>query len=176
MPGTQPIWTDCAVAVTAIIAILLSAFSLYYARASLALAQEQDRRREPKLVPELLRGDYTTDPGTGSRTYHIQLSVRNPSDSDNALARVEFRLTYLVNSDAEMTVRFQPSEGDSGEHLAIPLRIAAHETVAGWCHFHVAAKTISGNTIEKYEVELSDTHGQMISVALFLLSERRDVR
>jgi hypothetical protein len=176
MTGPPPPWTDIAVAVTAIVAILLSVFSLYYSRASLELAKAQDRRRDPKLLAEFLAGDYVTDAETGVRAYNVQLSISNPSDSDNAIARAEFRLTYRVNDDTDVTVRLQPSEHAEGEKLATPLRIGAHETVAGWCRFLVAPDIFTGVRIERYMVELTDTHGQAISVTPLLLSERQNVR
>lgn len=173
MTGNAPNWTDIATAtaaITAIVAILLSIFSLYYARGSFALAKAQDRRREPKLSAEFVHGDYVAESATGSRLYRIHVSIGNPSDSDNAIRRAEFRLTYRLSGNAEMAARFPQAKGEG--QLQLPVRIAAHETVAGWCEFAVPREVIEGNRIEGYEVELSDTHDQITAVTPLLLSER----
>lgn len=172
MTGSVLNWTDiatAATAITAVVALILSAFSLYYARGSLALAKVQDRRREPKLSAEFVHGDYVTDHATGSRRYRIRISIGNSSDSDNSLSRAEFRLAYRLSGGAEMTARLQQASGEG--QLQLPIRITAHETVAGRCEFVVPCEIIEGNRIEGYEIEFGDTHGQVVSVIPLLLSE-----
>lgn len=167
-------WTEIATATTAIIAIFLSVFSLYYARESLKLARAQDRRREPKLSVNYIEGRYSTDPTTNARIYRLQISIGNPSDSDNAVARAEFRLTYRLADGTEMTARLQPGIGQGDGGLRLPMRIGAHETLAGWCEFPVTSAIVEGNRIEGYELELTDTHDQMVSVTPLLLSEHHN--
>ncbi len=168
-----PHWTDIATATAAIIAIFLSVFSLYYARASVALAKAQDLRRAPKLSAEFIRGDYITNPIDGSRRYQLEVSIGNLSDSDNAITRAELCLTYLMGGSAEMTLRVGQADGD--DRLRLPTRIAAHETVAGRLEFRVTGDVIKGNRIEAYRVELTDTHGEIVAFEPLLLSERARV-
>jgi len=168
-------WTDIVTATTAIVAIFLSIFSLYYARASLSLAKAQDIRRAPKLSAEFIRGDYITNPLDGSRRYQLEVSIGNLSDSDNAITRAELRLTYLLGGSAEMTLRVGQTENDSDDRLRLPKRIAAHETVAGRLEFSVTGDVIKGNRIEAYRVELTDTHGEIVAFEPLLLSERARV-
>lgn len=162
-------WPEIVTAIAAVIALVLSIFSIHYARASLSLAKEQDRRRLPKLTSGFLQGYYTAD-RTGNRVYRIEISVSNPSDSDNALARAELRLTYRLQDGTEMTARL--SQAGSDGQLRLPMRIAAHEAVAGWCHFQVPPAIVAGNMIDQYVVELTDTHDQITSVTPLILSER----
>lgn len=163
-------WPDIATAIAAVIALVLSIFSIYYARASLSLSKEQDRRRHPRLTSRFLQGYYTADTTGGARVYRIEISVNNQSDSDNALVQAELRLTYRLNDGTEMTARLRQMGGDG--QLRLPMRISAHEAVAGWCHFRVPSAIVTGNMIDQYVVELTDTHDQMASVTPLILSER----
>ena len=165
-------WTDIATATAAIVALAVSLWSLFYAHASLALAKTQERRKAPQLSATLLSGDYTVDDISGQRTYHIQLSVSNLSDADNAIIRAELRLEYRLQDGTELTARLQPMQGEG--QLPFPHRIAAHDAVAGWCRYRVVPAILSGNRIERYAVELTDTHGEVVVVIPQILSERRD--
>ncbi|MES1985898.1 MAG: hypothetical protein V4461_13185 [Pseudomonadota bacterium] len=170
-------WTDIATAVAAIAALLISLVSLHYSRKGMVLAEAQDRRRQPKLLPEYLSGHFSTDGATGARTYHMQLAIRNPTDSDNAVARIELNLTYRLPDGTLITARVPPSNsGAQGTSLSVPQRVGAHETIAGWCAFAVDAAVIANRHIEGYMVELNDSHGQLSSVTPLILSERKDVR
>lgn len=163
-------WPEVVTTIAAVIALVLSIFSIHYARASLSLSKEQDRRRLPKLTSGFLQGYYTADATSGARVYRIEISVNNPSDSDNAFVRAELRLTYRLNDGTEMTARLSQMVSDG--QLRLPMRIAAHEAVAGWCHFQVPSAIVTGNIIDQYVVELTDTHDQMASVSPLILSER----
>jgi hypothetical protein len=167
-------WTDSAAAITAIIAIVISIKSLVYARESLTLAKMQDERKAPKLQVAFVGGDYTVDEKTGARTYHVQLSICNLSDSDNAVTRAELRLKYRLHEGADMIVRLQ--QLNCGDELQLPIRISAHDAVVGWCRFLVAPEIVRETTVESYTVELTDTHNDEVSLALILMSERRGDR
>lgn len=163
-------WPDIVTAMAAVIALVLSVFSIHYTRASLSLSKEQDRRRLPRLTSTFLQGDYTADVTTGARVYRFEISVNNPTDSDNALVRAELRLTYRLKDGIEMTARLGQIGGDG--QLRLPMRIAAHEAVAGWCHFQVPSAIVTCNIIDQYVIELTDTHDQIASVTPLILSER----
>lgn len=177
MPPDAPAWTDIATVVAAVAALLISLVSLHYSRKSWVLAEVQDRRRQPKLLPEYLSGYFSTNADTGARTYHIQLAIRNPTDSDNSVARVELNLTYRLADETLITARVAATnDGAQDPRLPVPQRIEAHETVAGWYAFAVDAAVIARRHVEAYTVELSDSHGQLASVTPLILSERNDVR
>ena len=140
----------------------------------MVLAKTQDRRREPKLKAAFIGGDYTVDVPKGARTYHIRLSISNVSDSDNAVTRAELRLKYRLREGADITVRLQQLNSD--DQLQLPMRVAAHDAVAGWCRFLVMPEILRGNSIESYNIELTDAHDEMVSVAPLIMSERRSDR
>lgn len=177
MPPDAPTWTDIATAGAALVALLISLVSLHYSRKGLVLAEVQDRRRQPKLFPEYLSGYFSTDATTGARTYHVNLAIRNPTDSDNAVARIELNLTYRLPDNTLITARVAAAnDGAQRPILSVPQRVGAHETVAGWCAFVVDPAVIAGRQMEGYTVELNDSHGQLTSVTPLILSERNDVR
>lgn len=168
-----PTWTDSATAIAALAALLISLISLHYSRKGLVLAEAQDRRRQPKLLPEYLSGHFSTDTETGTRTYHFHLAICNPTDSDNSVARIELNLTYRLPDGTLMTARVAAANnGEQNPGLPVPQRVGAHETVAGWSEFTVDGALISERHIEGYTVELSDSHGQLTSVTPLILSER----
>lgn len=141
------------------------------------LAEAQDRRREPKLLPEYLSGHFVTDAVTGVRTYRFHLAIRNQTDSDNSVARIELNLAYRLPDGMLITARMAAvNSGVQNPSLSVPQRVGAHETVAGWLEFTVDGALISERHIEGYTVELNDSHGQLTSVTPLILSERKDVR
>jgi hypothetical protein len=126
---------DAALAITAIGALIVSAFSLWYSRSAVRLAEAQDRRKTPLLVPALTES-YFDAPTIGGRNYYFLLSVSNPTDSNNALAAIELHLNYLLDGGSVANVKLPALQGwfgnmDHRPGLAIPLRIPAHDTVAG---------------------------------------------
>jgi hypothetical protein len=165
-------WTDKIAAAAAILAIIISIFSLKYSRESLTLAKNQDRRKHPKLSAKFIGGNYCLDTSTGIRSYNIQISISNQSDSDNAVTRAELYVKYRLHGDTEMTVRLPQSDGTG--QLELPMRISAHDTASGWCRFSMAPEIFSRNRIERYMVELTDTHNGLVSVEPLLLSRQHD--
>lgn len=163
-------WPEIATAIAALSALIVSIFSIFYARESLLLSKAQDFRKNPKLTGKFLQGLYTKDEISGGRIYRFEFSVSNQSDSDNTLVSAELRLRYRLQDGTEMTARLRQMSGE--EQLRLPMRIVAHETVAGWCHFQVPSAIVAGNMIDQYLVELTDTHEQIDSVSPLILSER----
>lgn len=177
MPPDAPTWTDSATAIAALAALLISLVSLHYSRKGLVLAEAQDRRRQPKLLPEYRSGYFSTDAVTGARNYHFHVAICNPTDSDNSVARIELNLTYRLPDGTLITARVAAVDnGQQNPGLPVPQRVGAHETVAGWLEFAVDGDLITEHHIEGYTLELTDSHGQLTSVTPLILSERNDVR
>ena len=166
--GTEVTWADAVTAVTAVIALGLSIYSLRQSSRSLKLSELQDARHRPNLIGQIEEGDYTSDED-GSRTYWVSVSIGNRSDADNALARVELRIEYRV-TDVPIVARIPaaPGEGTS----ALPAKIDAYDTLRLKASFCVPAE-LAQQRIERHVVEFRDTHGHLISVEPLLLSERR---
>lgn len=78
-----------------------------------------------------------------------------------------------------MTVKLPPSGGnrdltkDNRRCLTPPVRVAAHDTVSGWCDFVVKSGILSGRPIDGYQIVLTDSHQAEKSVDALVISEKR---
>ena len=170
MNPVESFWTEQAIAIAA---LLLSVVSLHFSWKQHRLAHVQDLRRKPLLVAQYLEGHLKTDRDARSRSYRFKLSVSNPSDTDNALARIELAVHYCLANGNKMVARVAAAEAIHAD-LAVPQRIGAHETLAGWCGFESNAGLSPGHHIDAYIIEVTDSHGEIAVVAPILLSERGD--
>jgi hypothetical protein len=172
------IWAASASAVAAWLALGLSFLSLHSSRKAMRLAEQQEERRRPLLVPYLDDGYVRIGPNGGSRLYAFLLSVSNRSDSNNSVAEVERRLTYTTRADVQMTVKVRSNaqlggafgEG-AGPPLPKPARVDAHQTALGWCFFRVEEAVLEGSPIERYVVTLVDSHGNESTVKPIMVRE-----
>ena len=169
-------WTDIVVAVAAIAALFVSLVSLRLSSRALRLSEKQEERREPKLVPRLVDSHFE-DLASGDRIYSCLLSVGNPADSDNAVAQIEMHLRYFIDGFTLATVKL-PSAGDQRNtklsRLIAPTRIAAHDTVSGWCSFLVKSAILNGRAVEGYRIVITDSHQGEATVEPLVISEKRD--
>lgn len=167
-------WTDIVVAVMAVAAFIVSVGSFRVSSRALRLSEQQEQRKQPRLVPRLLDSHFERL-SDGGRAYSFSLSVGNPTDSDNAIAHIEMHLRYLIEDAASMTVKLpacHPPEDCCGR-LTIPSRVAAHDTVSGWCDFRLKPNFLSGRTIDGYRIVLTDSHQTETSVDALVVSEKR---
>jgi len=176
----EPAWTDKVTAIAAGVALLVSFVSLYFSWCAQRLANEQERRRRPQLIPALLNGYFHVDPGSKARIYAFYLSVSNPTDSDNAVASTDLHLTYLTSKNLAMTIKLSQDDTESirfvrgpAAHLTVPTHIAAHSTIAGWTYFRVDSAILAGARIEGHRVVLTDSHQSESSVEPINVQEYR---
>ena len=153
-----------AAAVAAIGSAVVAVVSVRTARRSLALAEQQDARRSPRIVSYLRDGYARRDPDR--RLYAVSLSLTNPSDADNSIAMLELEIRYRIRDGVLMTIRLphdatlrQAFGRPDIEALITPLSVSAHGTVAGWTFFSLPAVTIGDAEIDDYFVRLVDAHG-----------------
>ena len=113
--------------------------------------------------------------------YAFLVTVRNPSDSNNAISEADLAVTYLTKERVQLTVKlradetaqFDPVQGKASE-LRIPVSIPAHDTVSGWLYFRMPPAMAADITIESYSLILTDTHGKASEVVPILIQEYRD--
>jgi hypothetical protein len=170
-------WTDIVVAVMAVAAFIVAVGSFRVSSRALRLSEQQEQRKQPRLVPRLLDSHFESLT-EGGRVYSFSLSVGNPTDSDNAIAQIEMHLRYLIDGDVSMTVKLPPSVAicvSASDHprLITPSRIAAHDTASGWCDFVLKPSFLSGRTIDGYQIVLTDSHQAETSVDALVVSEKR---
>ena len=175
-----PSWLDLTMTV-AVAGLSLSLVNSYFAWRRGRLAAEQEKRRILRLDTSLIHSFYQNDEKTGDRSYAFQLTVRNPSDSNNAISEVDLAITYLTTERIQMTVKIRANEPNSSSFvhgqqnlLEIPNPVTAHNTISGWLRFRIPAAVISGNEIESYKLILRDTHGDTTGVVPILVQEYRD--
>ncbi len=58
-----------------------------------------------------------------------------------------------------------------GHHLAIPLRLDAHQTVEGWAFFRVEDMLLGGAIVEEYVIVLTDSHGMEAQLKPIMIRE-----
>src|SRR5690348_14770933 len=122
-------WTDIVVAAAAVVAVMVSLVSLGVSWRALRLSEKQEKRKDPRLVPQLLDSHFEALAG-GGRVYSFWLSVRTPADADNAIAQIEMHVSYLLAGATRVTVKLPTSavsETLNGKRprLAAPIRITA---------------------------------------------------
>lgn len=173
-------WFDLTKAI-AIAGLCIALISSYFTWQNRRLAVEQEKRRAPHLLPSLVHGFFKNDESDGGRVYAFLLTVRNPSDSNNAISEADLAITYLTQDRVQLTVKLRANESKAvnfvkgqGEALTVPVSIPAHNTVSGWLHFHMPAPMLVGMEIEAYRLILTDTHRETTDVAPILVQEYRD--
>ena len=97
------------------------------------------------------------------------MSVTNPTDINNSIARAELQIAYLLEKDVKTTCRLQhnPAVGESASRNAVqtatifslPMRIDAHQTVSGWFLFALDNQVIGKGSVDSHRLILEDTHG-----------------
>ena len=145
------------------------------------LAREQEKRRLPQLVPFLINGYFQNKTNDGGRDYAFLVTIRNPTDSNNAIAEVDLSITYLTTDRIQMTMKIKANEPlvtnfvkGQDERLPVPSSVSAHNTISGWILFHLPAPMLGGMDIESYRLIFTDTHREAASVVPILVQEYRD--
>jgi hypothetical protein len=156
----------------------VSVVSVRTARRTLALAQQQDARRSPRIVSYLRDG--FTRREQNRRLYAVSMSLTNPSDTDNSVAMLELEIRYRIRDGVLMTIRLAHETALAEafgrpdiEALKMQLLIPAHGTVAGWTFFALPAAAIGDAAIDDYSVRLVDAHG---IATMIELGPVRDIR
>jgi hypothetical protein len=175
-------WTEMLSVMIAFVALVVSALSLSNSYRALHIARTQEERKKPLLVVELLNSHVDFRSEEGVRTYAFELSLRNPSDSDNSVGGAELRITYATSTNARLTVQLPASftrgiafSGVSNfRFLSTPLRLDAHQTLRGWFVFRVPNEVLGEGRIEEYSVVLIDSHGIETAVQAIMVREYRD--
>lgn len=165
----------------AVAAFCISVVNLYFTWQGRRLASEQEKRRLPRLVPLLVNGYFQNEKNGGGRVYAFFVTVRNPTDSNNAIAEVDLSITYLTKDRVQMTLKIKANGPlatnfvrGQDERLPVPSLVSAHNTISGWIHFHIPAPILAGTDIESYRLIFTDTHREATSVVPILVQEYRD--
>jgi hypothetical protein len=171
MPTNDNLLADPRVWISGL-ALLVSGCSVFFswragrnAARALAISENQEKRRHPQLGIYLVKGYRRLVPKR--QLFGFLVSVSNPTDINNSVARAELQITYMMENDESAICRIQHDAalgekvGDStpASVLALPLRIDAHQTVSGWLLFALDNDAIRKRTIDAHRLILEDTHG-----------------
>jgi len=145
-------------------------------------AQRQEQRREPRVVAALTNGFYMRDTVDGGRRYALQVTLTNPSDTNNSIAAADLRVSYLTVERIEMTVKLKANDptvgsfvrGSEGANLGVPFKVPSHEAVSGWLTFRLPEQVVRGAEIESYVLVLTDAHQAVMEVEPSPMQEYRD--
>lgn len=164
----------------AVAGLCISLVSLYVTWQNRRLTLAQERRRFPRIIPTLVHGYYQDSNDNIGRLYAFQITVKNPTDSNNAIVAADLSIRYLTADRMQMTMKLRANEPlaksfvrDQEEALAVPTAISAHNALSGWLRFYAPAFPVN-REIEAYRLTLTDTHGEAASVVPILVQEYRD--
>jgi hypothetical protein len=172
------IFATVASATAAWMALLLSVLNFFASRKALRISEQQEARRKPSVVAYLQEGYIAVGVKPGSRVYAILTSLSNRSDSNNAIAQATLLLTYVKYSGTRLTLKVS-AEGElpsafadkSANHIRVPIRIDAHQTVSGWCFFAVDDAILEDSHIDRTQVAFVDSHGNESTVEPLIIRE-----
>jgi hypothetical protein len=157
------------------LALLVSICSAFFswrsgrnAARALAISENQEKRRQPQLgVYLVVNGFRRLLPKR--QLFGFLVSISNPTDINNSVARAELKIAYLIENDVSASCRIQhnPTLGEtignetasSASVFALPLRVDAHQTVSGWFVFSLDNDVIGKGTVDGHSLVLEDTHG-----------------
>lgn len=172
-------WTSFAAALAAWVAAIFAYLTARRSGRALRLAEQQEARRQPLLVLYLHEGHFRrVEEG---RMFMFLVSVSNPSDSDNAISRIDLRIEYRTASHYLAAVDVQScsthcktSGLEDKAALGISNRIDAHQTVAGRIFFQLNDALLENCSVDRYVIVVTDTQGRRESVETALVPEFLD--
>lgn len=133
---------------------------------ALRLAKKQDARKKPNLKVTYEYGSWeATDAGT---MYSVEVLVRNPSDSANAISDAELLTTYSVE-DRHVPLRIPRDTTPA----VLPAQLTAGGSVQLSLQFTARPDLYSNRNPEGFQLFLVDTHGTELVIDLGYLAERQ---
>jgi hypothetical protein len=143
------------------------------ANRALSINEAQERRRQPQFDIYFHDGYRRYFPT--HQLFGFLISVKNPSDINNSIAKAELQVTFVTTGEIRSTCRI-PHKSDLAKHiddpvLVLPSRIDAHQTVRGWLLFTLPASVICNRTIDRHKIILEDSHGVSIEMEPINLRE-----
>jgi hypothetical protein len=167
-------WWPLASALAAWTAVLVSWKNARTAGRNSRLAEKQELRRRPTLVSYLADG--YSEAKDDRRILGFSVSISNPSDTNNSIAQIELALSYTTSTGVFMTMKI-PSSGLASttvgnvKMLEPPVKVDAHQSVAGWVFFEIKNELIKGCRLDNYILQFQDSHGDVNSLEQVIMRE-----
>jgi hypothetical protein len=176
------LWVSIASSIVSVASLIVSITSAISsgrkAGRALAISESQEKRRQPQLAIYLANGYRRLLPK--QQLFGFQVSISNPTDINNSVARTELQIEFLVENNITTTCRIQhnaqlgesvSTETTDNSIFSLPLRIDAHQTVSGWFLFVVDTDVIRKGTIDAHSLILEDSHGAITKTAPIMVRE-----
>lgn len=171
---------DRLIAASALAVAILSAYfagrAASTARRALAISERDEKRKQPQLTVYLAKSYVSSKDETD--LYCALVSISNPTDINNAVARAELRVAVQGPENTEVVYRIPHNPelaegGSAGEGLGngafgVPIRVDAHQTATGWLLFTLSAHT---TLINSSWIFLEDSHGATTATEVISLGE-----
>lgn len=145
------------------------------AKRSYALAELQDSRRAPKFT--LYLADCYSYASEDHVVVAIAITISNPTDIDNSIARAELIIAYRKHEDksarlsvASTTAASAQISGE-GNFLDPPTSVPSHQTIAGLLLFEPLEVILDNSVIDDYSLTIIDSHGESIIVENLTIRE-----
>jgi hypothetical protein len=181
MSNDLSLYAAIASGVAALVSAWFAYLSIRVSKRSLRLSEQQEERRHPHLVPYLIDGYVKFVAHENLRVYGFSLSISNRSDVDDSVAQIELQLTYKAPSGISIAVKAGHDTnlnnvfaGGDMATLPIPLRIDAHQTIAGWVCFGIKEQLFSGSAVDKFTIIVTDSHNIVSTVEPIIVRELVD--
>ncbi len=176
------VWISALALLVSIISVLLSWRSGKTAARALAISESQENRRQPRLGVYLANGYRRIEPE--GELFAVLVSVTNPTDTNNSVARAELQITYLLENDVEAVCRLQHNRAlaenasdnalQAATVLSLPVCVDAHQTVSGWLLFSLENGVIGTGSTDDQKLILEDTHGVETRTGQIIVREWTD--
>jgi hypothetical protein len=159
-------WLSGAALLVSLFSALISWRSSRNSTRALAISEGQEARHRPQLRIYLVKAYRHRAPQR--RLFRFLVSISNPTDINNSVARAELQVRYSLQPDLEAVCRIphQAELADSDAEtdraatvFLLPLRIDAHQTASGWLLFALEDRVIGARSVDSHCLIFEDTHG-----------------
>lgn len=165
LPDEPPIflgveWSGAAY--IAVLALLVSFWSAWYARKNYKIGKAQEDRKAAKIDPKLIRSATWETSDKKSIWVGTLLSIENPSDRDGSITLAEL---VISSENGTLRVGHKPSSNGGGFIDETP-RLLANSAIKGWMTFMVPIDFYSKRRINAMHVELRDPRGITVKYSI----------
>lgn len=158
--------------ILAAIALIISCLSYRISLKSLKLAEQKEIGRKPRLEIGLNAAASRTMPG-GKQRVEFDITIVNRSDDANSISRAELELRGQ-RLGRPFVLRIPPTPDDAPRVLSLPLKIDAHQTLAGIIGFEYDRKLTSRDfLIDDDGLLIEDSHRASYAVNHSIMRDKQ---
>mgnify|MGYP005861718107 CR=1 FL=1 len=160
------------------LAIAMSFRGNSIAKRSLKISEDQAKGRSPLLVPYLVNSYFLTDSERSKRIYGFWVSITNRSDTDNSIVRIQLHMKYrrIDQPEAVLVLPHDLSlktfyENITNNVMAVPQKIASHETKSGLVLFEYDSIALDEIVIDSHEIVFTDSNDLKTNLKPIVITE-----